>query len=92
MQRINMKDIEYQVDFLNKITKNPTESYTKDSKGKYRSNPGHYTTYCAYGAFGLHQIANENGGIHQIFSLGTKRELFQQINAFIAGIQTKGQK
>ena len=49
-------------------------------------NVGKYQLYMAYGSYGLNEVINEHGGCRTIFSLTTKKELYNQMYAYIKGI------
>ena len=88
MERITEKMLEMLVKRINQITGNPESSYTQDKDGEYTANPGNYHLSGAYGGVALHQMANEGGGVHDIFGGHMpKRELFERMHAFIKGIQ-----
>jgi hypothetical protein len=87
--RITNKQLECIIERLNKITGNATEPYTKTDNG-FVANIGNYHISSAYGGFALHQMMNENGGIHDVFRCGytTKRDLYNRIVAYIDSIDT----
>ena len=85
MERIKLQWIESLVDQLNVATNNPVTSYT-EKDGKFNANIGNYHLYQAYGLVGLHQMVNEVGGITEIFCLGSKRETYEKIKAYLRGI------
>jgi hypothetical protein len=87
MERITEKMLQYKVDYLNKVTGNPTETWTRNGSG-LKSNIGNYHISGAYGGITLHQIMNDGGGVHSTFGLGyvPKRELYNRLCAFIDGI------
>lgn len=83
--RITEKQIEVSIDRLNVLTGNPSKPYSRN-----KANIGNYHLSCAYGGYALHQMINDCGGVNDIFNgYKTKRELFNLIHAFIAGIETK---
>lgn len=86
--RITEKQLESLVDYINTITNNPKESYSKVEDGHYRANIGNYHIDGAYGGVTLHQIVTDGGGVTAPLGGGyfTKRELYQKLNAFIHGI------
>lgn len=88
-QRITEKMLQVQVDYLNKITGNNPAPWTRAADGKLRANIGNYHIYHAYGGVALHQMTNEGGGVRTPLSshIMPKRELFDQIRAFIDGIE-----
>jgi len=88
--RITEKMLQIKVDYLNELTGNPIESWTKRANGGYTANIGNYYVDGAYGGVALDQITNEGGGVTDVFSNGhmPKRELFYRISAYIDGIET----
>lgn len=87
MNRITNKQLESMVDYLNKITGNPTQPYSKVGE-KYQAQIGNFNISGAYGGVALHQIMNEGGGVTDVFNCGhmPKRELYNRISAYIKGI------
>ena len=86
--RITIKDLENRVKYLNELTEKPTQRYTKKD-GKYISNVGHIFISQAYGGCELQQVWNEGGAVIDVLKTGhiPKKELYNQINAFIEGIR-----
>ncbi len=83
-----ISNLEWKIRVLNEHTNNPIEPYTKDKKSKeLKANIGNYHLYRAYGGFALHQICNEGGGTNNIFSLTTKKELYDLICSMIEGVR-----
>ena len=91
MNRITEKDIKSRIDYLNRITGNAQTTYTKQDDGTIKANIGNYYLSCAYGGYKLEQICNDGGGCSDISrqGYGTKRELYNFLNAYIDGIQLK---
>jgi len=87
MNRITIAQLEAIVKRINTVTHNPTIPWTKDTSGKLTANVGNYHIYQAYGAVGLHQMANEGGGVYQVIALRSKRELSQCLHAYLNGIE-----
>lgn len=89
MERITLDMLERKVTYLNKITGNPSEPYTKGDDGRSRANIGHYCLDGAYGGVALYQLESETGGVRSVFNVGhvPKRELYALICAYIAGIE-----
>jgi len=52
-------------------------------------NTDKYCLYHANGGVGLHVRFENSSGVSTIFYLSTKRELFNKLQAFIAGIYAK---
>jgi hypothetical protein len=88
--RITLKMLEARVQYLNKITNSPIASYTRTKDG-IRANPGNYHLGQQYAGVSLDQMAS-GGGVHTIFHTTTRRDLFNQINAFIRGINSDERK
>lgn len=93
MQRITRSDLEFQVNRINKVTNLPLTPYTRNGKeGKrepgYTANIGNYHLDWAYGGVKLVRMVTEGGGIAEISrgGFGTKRELYNWMGAFLAGI------
>ena len=89
MKRVTEKMLILSVDYLNEITGNPVQYYTYG-----HISIGHYTLSGAYGGWQLQQIMNNGGGVDLPLGHGfyPKRELYNQINAFILGINNKDKK
>ena len=87
MERITAKQLDAVVERLNRLTNSPTESWTKTNKG-CKANIGNYHLDYAYGYVSLAHMMNAGGGIEKILGGGTKRELYNQIHAFIRGIES----
>lgn len=86
--RITEKDLEIAINRLNNLTNNPTEPWSKNKKGKIKANIGNYHIDYAYGGYVLCEMTNINGGIRNIFNkCKTKRELYNQIHAYMLGIE-----
>ena len=84
MNRITNKDVELQLERLNKLTGNPTEYWT-DKK----ANIGNIHTRGQYGYTTIMQTINDGGGCHSLASGLTKREAYQWLKAAIEGIYLK---
>ena len=93
MNRISQKDLEQRVAHLNNITDHAEETYSLDDNGRYQPNAGVYHIDMAYGGCKLVQMSSQEGctGITEPVSMGycTKRECYQAVNAFIAGISVQ---
>ena len=90
MDRITEKDLAQQVATINRITGMAATPYSKRANGEgYTGNIGNYHLDGAYGGWKLVQMMNEHGGIHEItHGFVSKRELYNRLGAFIAGLQT----
>jgi len=85
--RITEKDLACVVARINAVTKSPPTPYTKDKKGGFHANPGNFHLSHAYGGVKLERMCNEGGGvtIASTGGYGTKRELYNWMQAFLAG-------
>ena len=90
MNRITIKHLRGLCDYLNKITGNSPEPYTRTDNG-VKANIGTYTIYQAYGGYCLHQMVNEGGGVNAPLTYGCvpARELYGMMQAYIRGIELK---
>lgn len=97
MQRITQKDLQGAVNLLNHVASTPTTQYRAEpvlaGSGATRliANIGNYHLDGAYGGWALHQMANEGGGIRDIFNMGhmPARELYNLIHAYRKGIESQ---
>ena len=87
MNRITRKQLEVLVNEINELTNSPLE-YKDESATKFKSNINHYCLDMAYGGVKLVRIVNEAGAEREISNIGygTKRELYNYMNAFIMGL------
>lgn len=88
--RVTEKDLNAIVARINRSTKQSEEPYTKQKDGKFKTNIGNYHLDMAYGGIQLVQMVNAGGGIRVISNCGyvSKRELYQQLHAFISGLES----
>ena len=89
--RITQKDLDLKVNLLNEITGSPLTGWTR-TDGKNTANIGHFYISQAYGGVNLVRNVNSGGGVSETLSCGhmPKKELYQMLCAFIAGIELKG--
>ena len=87
---VTLSMLKSKIEYLNQITNSPLKPYS-EINGKLVANIGNFHLYQAYGAYGLHRMVSEGGGVsdNHIYGLHTKRELFYRLNAFINGLQFK---
>lgn len=87
--RITNADIQAVVARINRETGQPETPY-KRVNGKLVGQVGNYHTDSAYGGIKLVQMASEGGGIRVISNggYGTKRELYNEMQSFLRGIET----
>jgi hypothetical protein len=89
MKRITRVDLDNAIDALNAAAGTPAQPYTREV-GRLVSQVGNYHVASAYGGFALHQMANEAGGIRDIFNgYYSKRELLHLIRAMLAGMAAR---
>ena len=90
MERITQKQLEYLVERINEATNSPLASYTRMPEGP-RANIGNYHLSYAYGGVKLERMCNEHGGVNTVSTggFGTKRELYEWMQAFLAGMDAK---
>jgi hypothetical protein len=83
--RVSIKQLEALCTYINELKGTPIKAYDR-IEGQFKANIGNYHLYQAYGAVGLHRMCNEGGGITEILSLSTKKELYDKMHAYIKGI------
>lgn len=83
--RITIKQLESLCDWINKVKEAPIKPYER-VEGQFKANIGNYHLYQAYGAVALHRMTNEGGGVSEVLGLGTKKELYNEMHAYIKGI------
>ena len=88
MKRVTIKQIESQINYLNKITGNPEHPWKREGNHN-KAQIGNYHLSQAYGGVCLHQIVNTGGGVRTPLSPGhvPRRDLYNQLTAFIRGIE-----
>lgn len=87
--RVTEKMLNQRIDYLNRLTNSPTEPWSHDESGKMKANIGHFYLSGAYGGVCLHRMMSDSGGVSTPLGQGhrPKRELFDQLCAFIDGIE-----
>ena len=88
MSQITLSMLKAKIDYLNELTNSPAKPY-ENVNGSLKANIGNFHLYQAYGAYGLHRMVNEGGGVtdQHVYGLHTKRELFYRLTAFINGLE-----
>ena len=86
--RITQSDLEHRVKQINEVTDSSSEPYTKDRDGQLAANIGNHHLDYAYGGVRLVKMVNLGGAITVLSNggFGTKRELYNWMDAFLAGI------
>lgn len=96
MSRITIKQLEQCCEHLNRVTKSPLESHTRELvKGfpVYKSAPGHFCLSQAYGGMKLVRYTSTGGSEEDItYGYDTKPVLYGKIQGVIAGLQLAGEK
>lgn len=83
---IKQKDLLEKCTRLNDLTNSPTETSAWGEDG-FEAQVGNYYPWYADGGVQLVKIVNKEGSITTLTHLGTKRDLFNQLNALILGIE-----
>jgi hypothetical protein len=83
--RVSIQQLKDLCTYINELKGTPIKPYDR-IEGQFKANIGNYHLYQAYGAVGLHRMGNEGGGITEILSLSTKKELYDKMHAYIKGI------
>jgi hypothetical protein len=85
--RITRAHLEAKAATINRMTNSPLES-SRMIDGKYRANVGNYHISGSYGGYCLHRMANESGGVNDVFDTGhiTARQLAALMSAYTAGL------
>jgi len=84
--RTTLVQIRLLIDELNKQLDRPLKPYIKEND-KLTAQIGNFHLYQAYGAYGLHEMANKSGAVHETISLGTKKELYTALHKLIQGVE-----
>jgi len=84
--RIKLAQIKLLIAELNKQLERPLKPYNKED-GKLAAQIGNFHLYQAYGAYGLHEMVTNGGGIRETISLGTKKELYTALHKLIQGVE-----
>ncbi len=91
MSRITMKALEAVVARLNRVTGSPAEAWTTPDSDPRRmvANIGHYYVDGAYGGVALYRMANEQGGVSDVFRVGhvPKARLYDLMHAYLRGFE-----
>jgi hypothetical protein len=87
--RITIKHLRPLVDRLNRVAGHPLEPWSRGEDGKLRANIGNFHIDQACGGYSLHKMANECGGVNDVFRVGhiSARALYDQIHAFLCGME-----
>ncbi len=92
--RITENDLRLAVEHLNDTAGTPQNIYSKDENGEIQGNAGCYHLDYANGGVSLVQMCEKSRhgqGVRTIIPRGTKRELYNQIMAYIMGMR-EGQR
>ena len=89
MNRIKLSDLQEQVDAINTLLGNPM-TYGHWENNEHIYHEGHWFLSEAYGGVNVHQLQNGSAickPLHDGYY--PKRELYEQLRNFIAGLQTR---
>lgn len=78
MKRISIRNIKANVDQLNKLSGFDPQTVQYNTVGAY------FIDHC-YGGISIEQVVERNGAVRVIIPRGTKREVFNQLVAYVAG-------
>lgn len=92
MERITTKDLEAVCKRINHTVNGlPDDAplWTRDPAKRHLSATiGMYYVDCAYGGYALYRMANEGGGVSEVFpGHMPKRELYNRMQAFLRGYE-----
>ena len=85
MERITENDLKHKIIYLNELMGHHITAYSVVGD-TIKPNPHVYHLDVAYSGYALDQMMPTGTGVRQVFSRTTKRELYNQICAFIQGI------
>lgn len=90
-QRITDKQLDALAKRINEVTGSPLQSWVRDENGKNVAQVGNYHISHAYGGVCLHRMSNTGGGVTTVLGYGhcPKRELFEKMHAFLAGLEAR---
>lgn len=93
MTRITEKNLRAVVDRINRTMGTPMAPYSKGADGHYTPCGNAYLLSLAYGGASLHQMMPTGTGERDVLGCGhvTKRDLYDRMHAFLAGIDAKVQ-
>ena len=85
---ISKKALDTLANQINTATSSPTSAYTRINDRNV-ANIGNYHISSTYGGYTLHRMMNADGGVVDILGCGyiPKRELFNLMRAYLAGIE-----
>ena len=84
--RTTIKQLKLLIAELNKQLDRPLKPYITEN-GKLTAQIGNFHLYQAFGAYGLHEMVTDGGGIRQTIDLGTKKELYTALHKLIQGVE-----
>jgi len=92
MQTVTAKQLEQMAAIINaELNVEATEAWTRQEDGTYKANVGYYHIQSSGYGYSLSRLCNESGGITDIFHGSTKRELMQQMRAFVYGLEARNE-
>jgi len=85
--RINQAHLETVLNSINSTLGQRSKAWECDEAGRpLKANVGTYVLDYAYGGVCLAQITNPGGGERNVTQRGTKRETYNAMRAFLAGV------
>lgn len=86
--RITEKQLDALCEHLNTTLKRPLKPWVRDDQGNLKAQIGNIHVYMCLGVCALHEMANEGGGVRVIVSGRTKRDCFDQVHAYLRGVES----
>lgn len=85
--RITLSHLQAVCDRINHAHGTPLTPYSKRDDGTLVANIGNFHLSGAYGGYALHQMANDGGGVRDLFGGHMpKRELAARMHAYLRGM------
>ena len=92
MERITESYLKALVARINKVCGTPPKPYVKNAEGAFAPCLNCYHLDYAYGGVELIQMCSTEGAVKVILPRGTKRDLYNRMRAFLAGLETRNLK
>ena len=92
MEKITAKRLEQMAAAINaELGVKATEAWTQQEDGSYKANIGYHHIHSSGYGYSLVRLCNESGGITDILHGRTKREIMQQMRAFLFGLAARNE-
>lgn len=85
--KITQSRLLHLVDHLNKLTGSPDMPYHQTQAEGYVAHVGHFQIDSSNGGVSLERVHNKDGGVVTILERSSKRELYEEIHAYIRGYE-----